>query len=130
MISKFSVYLYNSPIMKLIISLIPIIIIIAIAINVIRFTSKNRRDLKKIKEWGEFNSEKISYVSKISDPVVRSEYVNWCMQTTIGDLDKIKSLNVKELRQELVDRFSEHIPELKTKVKRETRDKRLNEILK
>jgi len=114
--------------LKIITIAVPLIIISFVIINMIKFMFKSNSDLKRIKDWSDFNAEKLSYVDEISDDKKR-EYIEWCLSTTLGninDIGSVKKLNIDKMRKELIDKFGEHIPSLR----REIRNNRLNEILK
>lgn len=103
-----------------------------ITFNFIRSIVVYRKRMKRLNDFSDFNKTVFSWIEEITDVSVRTQYLNYCsMLITLnydetirnyldGDNDKIQ-----EIKEEIFMRFGSHIPSLK----KEFRDKKLNEIL-
>ena len=117
---------------NIIFSSIILIFLSFITFNFIRSIVVYRKRMRRLNDYSDFNKEVLSWVEEITDIAIRSQYLNYCStlitlnyDETIrsyldGDNDKIQ-----EIKEEIFMRFGNHIPSLK----KEFRDKKLNEIL-
>lgn len=58
------------------------------------------RDLKKIRKWSDFNKEKLSYIDEIKDPLVKQQYIEWCLDNSLlGGLETVKKNRYRQTKE-------------------------------
>lgn len=112
-----------------ILTLIPLFFLIKTLVGVFFTTRKFRSNSKKLNEWSEFNKKLLNWGDEIVDKSVKQEYLQFCidriMITKSMDITSITNMDLDILKQEVIRRYSNHIPSLK----KEVRDQKINKIL-
>jgi hypothetical protein len=94
------------------------------------FTSISwRKKSKKLNEWSEFNTKLLAWGDEIQDKSVKQEYLEYCIDKVMGikniDINNIANMDLSATKQEVIRKYSKHIPSLK----KEVRDQKINKIL-
>lgn len=117
--------------MKFIFYIITVVLLaftLKLLFDIYRSIKLHKKRSKRIEEWSSFNKLLISYTSEITDSQVKSEYISHCMRilTSEKSIDFITSDHaIQSIENEIIEKFSNHIPSLKQK----SREKKLNRIL-
>ena len=108
------------------------IIIISIGVIVIiKLFLNHKKYITSIEQLSNFNKKVIKWSEEIQDELIRHEYLHFCTNRMFN-FDKIagetKTFRLEEyniLKQEIIEKFVNHIPSLK----QELREEKLNKIL-
>ena len=95
----------------------------AISIGII-----SRRRIAKMEKMRKLMSDTLKWAEEITDPVIKNEYLLFCvsnLQKISKNLDEALKFDVESHRQDIIKKYSNHIPSLK----QEMRDMKINQIL-
>jgi len=114
--------------------LIPFYLFIKITYGFIVSVTTHKKRINNLNEWSEFNKTMIGWVDEIKDEKIKHEYLLFCTEkvsklnlVSIEELASGKSkFSASEIRKEIIEKYSKHIPSLK----QELREEKLNKILK
>lgn len=116
-------------IFSIIITIIPLFFLVKIIVSVIFTTKKFKSNSKKLDEWSEFNRKLLSWGDEIVDKSIKQQYLEFCIDKIMGvknlDITTITNMDIDNLKQEVIRRYSNHIPSLK----QELRERKINKIL-
>jgi hypothetical protein len=115
---------------NIIIISIGVIVITFITIEFIKIFLNHKEYITSIEQLSNFNKKVIKWSEEIKDELIRHEYLHFCTNR-IFNFDKItgetktclEEYNI--LKQEIIEKFVNHIPSLK----QELREEKLNKIL-
>lgn len=119
---------------EIILILIPLILLGKIIVRLVSSIRTHHRTMNGIKDWSEFNQVLLLWSDEIKDTKIRTEYLNFVLDRSLGSncLNEasingvdLLSYNIPEIKQEIIVRFSDHIPSLK----QEIREEKINKIL-
>ena len=118
---------------NIIIVSIGLIAITFITIKLIKTLLYFRRSNNEFNKFPTFNKNMLAWSEEIQDELIKHEYLHFCTNKMFN-IDKntgvIKLTNrlfeVQLLKQEIIDKFIDHIPSLK----QELREEKINKILK
>lgn len=92
-------------------------------------TIKFKSNSKKIDEWSEFNRKLLAWGDEIVDKSVKQKYLEFCIEKVMSvknlDITLITNMDLDNLKQEVIRKYSNHIPSLK----QELRERKINKIL-
>lgn len=110
---------------------INIIIISIVVIVIIKLFLNHKEYITSIEQLSNFNKKVIKWSEEIQDELIKHEYLHFCTNRMFN-FDKItgetKTFRLEEyniLKQEIIEKFVNHIPSLK----QELREEKLNKIL-
>lgn len=100
----------------------------------IRSFIKSNLRFRRSKKWFKFSNQILEYSKEIVDPNIRMEFLEWHLDNIIGvkNIDDVedKYNDIVRLENELITRFGDHIPGLKSKITSDKRESKLKELFK
>lgn len=82
-----------------------------------------------MKDWSKLHKELLDWSEEITDKDVKKEYLLYCIDiiSTNGSLniESLKDIDIDKTKNDIIKKFSNHIPSLK----QEVRENRINKIL-
>ena len=110
--------------------LIPTLIFGNLIFQIFKILRDHRRINKRMDEYSQFNYQMLAWADEITDMSVRTDYLVFCVEEfTLKSCDfnsKIQNRDLVKLKNEIIEKYSNHIPSLK----QEVREKKLNKLLK
>lgn len=88
----------------------------------------SRRRISKMEKMRNFLSETVTWAEEISDPNIKNEYLRFCvdnLKKVSKSVDEAVKFDIESHRQEIIRKYSNHIPSLK----QEVRDMKIKQIL-
>ena len=124
-------------IVLLILMTIPLIASLKLMYEIYYSFNRNKKIQTQMDEWSKFNEDLLLWGEEIKTPSIKNEYLHFCIDslTIISQNDLIHSIkgednfweirNIRPIKEEIIRKYSDHIPSLK----QEVRDKKINKIL-
>lgn len=108
---------------------IPAFFAIKMLLSFVLDVSGHRKTMKKMKDWSKLHKELLDWSEEITDKDVKKEYLLHCVDiisnNRILDSESLRTVDISKTREDIVSKFSNHIPSLK----QELRENRINKIL-
>jgi hypothetical protein len=105
------------------------IVIVSIGVIVIiKLFLNHKKYITSIEQLSNFNKKVIKWSEEIQDVLIRHEYLHFCTNRMYKITGETKTFRLEEyniLKQEIIEKFVNHIPSLK----QELREEKLNKIL-
>lgn len=114
----------NLNLLLIFISIIPVIILIYLSFKMYLNSRKREQQLDIIDHWFEFSQKLINWANEISDVYIKHEYLHFCASEISRGFKN--ETNRNRIKNEVIDKFIDHIPSLK----QEIREEKINKILK
>jgi hypothetical protein len=96
--------------------------------NFIKLFLNHKEYITSIEKLSNFNKKVIKWSEEIKDELIRHEYLHFCTNRMYKITGETKTFRLEEyniLKQEIIEKFINHIPSLK----QELREEKLNKIL-
>lgn len=105
--------------------LIPLIFLLFIVVFLTKtIISHNKRHNNLIK-WSNLNKKTTIWAKEISDENIRADFLTFCLQKLIISNKDIFNLNIDNVEKEIMEKYSKHIPSLKSRI----REEKINKLI-
>lgn len=89
----------------------------------------HRKTMNKMKDWSKFHKQLLEWSEEILDQEVKKEYLLHCVSLISSNgsmnIEGLKFMDIDKAKDDIIKKFSNHIPSLK----QEVRETRINKIL-
>ena len=112
-----------------IILLIPAFFLIKTFVSLAVDINGHRKTMNKMKDWSKFHKQLLDWSEEILDQEIKKEYLLHCVSILSNNnninIEGLKNMDIDKAKDDIIKRFSNHIPSLK----QEVRETRINKIL-